>query len=208
MADSPSLHSSSTSASQSTKQLLDELDSLMQRMLAVPVQPADVETAPPPSPAPRQVELKPAPITPVVQAPPSLMQTPPAPHSPVASEPFPPLVPIIVKRPKGVAAEMQVISAPPAPVPRQQEPVAAQPPQNPKSPWMNPTAPKASPRPAVPGWGSRILLAMNRSYDRGTDRLGPLGRWLRGEMGRSLLGWIGLAMLVVALAWAAVLFLG
>src|SRR5580693_8141110 len=62
MADFPSPRSPQTSASQSTRQLLDELDSLMQRMLAVPVQPVDSEPAPEAvAPAPRQVALVPVP---------------------------------------------------------------------------------------------------------------------------------------------------
>ena len=35
-----------------------------------------------------------------------------------------------------------------------------------------------------------------------------LGRWLRGEQARSILGWTGAAMLTAALVWAAVRFLG
>ena len=206
MADSPSLYSSSTSASQSTKQLLDELDALMQRMLAVPVQPAETEAAPQAGPEPRQVELMPAPITPVVQAPP--LPQPAAPAEPFLPAAAVPLVPIIVQRPTGVAAATPAQPRPPAPASPRAEQAAVQPLPKPRSPWMNPTATKTSVGLAVPGWGSRLLLAVNRMYDRGTDRLGPVGRWLRGETGRSLLGWTGLAMVVVALVWAAVLFLG
>jgi hypothetical protein len=40
-----------------------------------------------------------------------------------------------------------------------------------------------------------------------TKILGPLGAWLRGEQGRSLLGWSGIAMLTVAVIWALLVFL-
>jgi len=52
------------------------------------------------------------------------------------------------------------------------------------------------------------LLAMNYTFDRGSRLLGAPGRWLRGEQGRSIVGWSGIAMIVVALIWAAILFLG
>ena len=58
------------------------------------------------------------------------------------------------------------------------------------------------------GLVSQTFLAVNRLYDRSTAWLGPVGRWLRGEQGRSLLGWTGAAMLAAALVWAAVRYLG
>jgi hypothetical protein len=200
MADSPSPRSPQSSASQSTRQLLDELDSLMQRMLAVPVQAADGEAAPvvaepPAGPAPRQVELVPPPI-----APPAVhTQLPVEAPGPLAQ----PLMPIILQRPKNMVGAM------PAPA-RSQGPVKSAQPSaaNPKPAWMSPTAGKLPPVPEAPGSFSHLLIALNRSYDRGTDWLGPVGRWLRSEQGRALLGWTGLAMLTVALAWAALRFLG
>ena len=72
---------------------------------------------------------------------------------------------------------------------------------------MNPTAAKPPRAPAEPGWGTDLLVALNRSYDRGTVWLGKPGRWLRSDKGRALLGWTGLAMFVSALVWAAVRFL-
>jgi hypothetical protein len=202
MADSPSPRSPQTSASQSTRQLLDELDTLMQRMLAVPVQTADMEPAEAPAqvpavPAPRQVGLVPPPIA----APAVHTQAPVEPSVPLTQ----PLMPIILQRPKGQVAEKPAPSRAPAP-PKPAPQLAPAP--DPKPAWMSPTADKLPAVAAVPGMMSRWLIALNRSYDRGTDWLGPLGRWLRSEQGRSLLGWMGLGMLAVAMVWAAVRFLG
>jgi hypothetical protein len=210
MADSPSPRSPQSTAGQSTRQLLDELDALMQRMLAVPVQPGDSEPAPAPEPvreaaatAPRNVELVPAPI--------AVTAVPAADFRELAQEKPPspvPLMPIILTRPKASVAEMPAFPCVQAPLP-QRKPTA--PPEAlPKPPpaWMNPAATKVAPPPAATGRGTALLIALNRGYDRLTDWLGPLGRWMRGEQGRSVLGWTGLAMLVSAVVWAAFRFLG
>jgi hypothetical protein len=52
-----------------------------------------------------------------------------------------------------------------------------------------------------------LLVGINRTFDRSTAWLGGLGRWLRGEHGRALIGWMGVAMLGAALVWAALRFL-
>jgi hypothetical protein len=52
------------------------------------------------------------------------------------------------------------------------------------------------------------LLSMNDAFERCTRLFGPLGRWLRGEHGRSIVGLSGIVMLAIALVWAAILFLG
>jgi hypothetical protein len=219
MADSPSPRSPQSTAGQSTRHLLDELDALMQRMLAVPVQAADNEPAQPAdlgqeaaAPQPRHVELVPAPIA--VSAIPAAA-TEPAPPEPPSGLP---LMPIILKRPKGAAVDMPAfprMQAPPqqrkpgpaaAPVPS--APTAPESLPNPRPAWMNPTAPKFSPPPPTTSWATNLLVVLNRTYDRLTDWLGPLGRWLRSEQGRAVLGRSGLAMLAGALAWAAFRFLG
>jgi hypothetical protein len=53
----------------------------------------------------------------------------------------------------------------------------------------------------------RVLIVVNRTFDRGTAWLGGAGRWLRGEQGRAAIGWTGIAMLGAALVWAALRFL-
>jgi hypothetical protein len=234
MADSPSLRSSEGSASQSTRQLLDELDALMQRMLAVPVEKGDspeaAEAAPRPAepavkvevplppqfinstPAPRTVELLPTPI--VVQA--------PAPRPPVGgfaatvAEPeaaaptyipvgAEPLLPLIVQRPPSLVAEIPPLPRVQPPAPVRKVTVEPAPPARPA--WMNPTAVKPPAAPVRIGNVTQLLVMINRSYDRGTALLGGPGRWLRSQQGRAMLGWTGLAMLITALVWAALRFL-
>lgn len=45
----------------------------------------------------------------------------------------------------------------------------------------------------------RPLLWINRVFDRTVGRLGRPGRWLRGTAGRTLLGWLGILCLAGAL---------
>jgi hypothetical protein len=54
-------------------------------------------------------------------------------------------------------------------------------------------------------WPLRPLLWINLAFDYGTGWLGPLGCWLRGPLGRGVLGWGGLLLLVGALVWIALL---
>ncbi len=54
-------------------------------------------------------------------------------------------------------------------------------------------------------WGNWLfqpLLWINQAYDRATPWLGPLGRWLRSPGGRSVLGYTGLTLLALAIAWS------
>jgi hypothetical protein len=232
MADNPtSATSSENVANQSTRQLLDELDALMQRMLALPVQPSDDEPGPQPvapptppaaaDPAPVasrtltvQAQISPLPATqelvvtrtaaPVVKAP--AVQPPPrridleppdmtAPtYVPLGAEP---LLPLILQRPRKPGLE---VLAPKSPAPAPPKPATA--------PQLAPPPSPPLPTPHAPAWGSGWVHALNRRYDRATDWLGPLGRWLRGRQGRNLLGWLGLVMLAAAVGWALVQFLG
>jgi hypothetical protein len=50
-----------------------------------------------------------------------------------------------------------------------------------------------------PAWLLRPLLWSNRAFDRWTGWLGRPGRWLRGPLGRAVLGWVGLGLWAVAL---------
>jgi hypothetical protein len=59
-----------------------------------------------------------------------------------------------------------------------------------------------------PTWLLGPVVWANQVFDRGTDRLGATGRWLRGSRGRSLLGWVGLGLLGLALGWQALAWMG
>jgi hypothetical protein len=254
MADLPSPRSPDDPAGQSTRQLLEELDDLMQRMLALPVQQGDEESAPEQpaalktiAPTSADVQSKKpfkgtdtghrspdsghksvhllhvpamrvtvqAPVTgqpaqdvaatagqatrpkPAERTPPSyrdkVLDEDPAPtYLPVGAEP---LLPILLQHPS--KAPTKAPATPPASPPRPQ-PVA------PRPSWM-PT-PSASPPVAQGSFG--WLLTINENFDTCTRLLGPAGHWLRGEQGRSIVGWSGLAMIAAALIWAAILFLG
>ncbi|HYV34357.1 MAG TPA: hypothetical protein VE988_01555, partial [Gemmataceae bacterium] len=110
-----------------------------------------------------------------------------------------PLVPILLKRPKKMAERRGPPLLPPTMPPRP-EPLPA-----PRPSWLN------APPPSVPETHGRVmtwLLNINGSFDTLTKILGPLGRWLRGDQGRFLIGWCGLAMIIVAVIWALLAFLG
>jgi hypothetical protein len=254
MADVPSPRSTDSPASPSTRQLLEELDDLMQRMLALPVEQGEEEppatpetnttgvlktaellpqkrTAEPPS-SPRNVHLLHVPATrvtvhgpvadqsdgarsvaasqpaqevaaravpgvkPEAAAPPSGRNKPPdaafAPtYVPVGAES---LLPILLQHP-GKAQQKDVTPESPLPRPKPLPPI--------RPTWKQtlPTAPRAASGPRQ--W----LMAINGAFDGFTSWLGPVGQWLRSEQGRSIVGWSGLAMIVAALLWAAILFL-
>jgi hypothetical protein len=248
MADPLSHPSPQPPAGQSTRQLLDELDALMQRMLALPVQAAEDEPPDPeppaPSPPPRRT---PSPVEAWKVEPPASAAAqeiivngrdaaPPAKEEPQPPAPAPaavvpprvrapelvppprdsvpvlplaaptylplgaePLLPLILQRPGAKPAR-------PAEPPPSGAPV---PPPPPKPQWLKPAAPGRPAAPPVvavaPSGG--LLVGINRHFDRATAWLGGAGRWLRGEQGRNLLGWTGVAMLGAALVWAALRFL-
>ena len=59
--------------------------------------------------------------------------------------------------------------------------------------------------PSSSRWWLYPVVGLNLLFDGLTFLLGPLGRWLRGETGRLLIGWAGVALLLAGLVWA---FLG
>jgi hypothetical protein len=245
MADSPSNRAPDTAASQSTRQMLDDLDALMQRMLALPVQTPDEEGQPPtvvepapvatPAPAAAQYPVHPPAVT--VQAPMpsaahddyvgrSLETRPKAPErAPVlrpAHEDSPePTVAAPTYLPEGAEALLPVILHPPGAKKEAtlQSGSAAAPVVTPPAPSPSPSlaprplglksapARRPTPSPLGPGWSMRLLIYLNRSFDRCTPWLGGAGRWLRSDHGRTVVGWTGVAMFAVALVWAALRFL-
>ena len=161
-----------------TRQLLDELDALMERMLALPVDdPGGAEPLPPPRS--------------------HLWREPAVP--PVSSIELPPP---LTTRLESMQPTATPESAPP--------PTAA---ATTTSPPPIRTSPRWSPKTVLEGgsdaplpelrtvWWVRPLLWSNRAFDRATLQLGTIGRWLRGETGRIVLGWTGLALLLLALTF-------
>ncbi len=207
--------------SHGTSQLLDELDALMQRMLAVPVNElGDVPEAkdnvvpatetiavsqlsPPPSPV-RPGAPTAAPNEKMVvnahQAAPAL----PTPHHRPEPERPPVRVPPVLPGPGEVPLGGFW------PHPALQSPHFREPAGQPAPPHWSPSpgqrTPSSAVRPTVAvlpaaSWWLHSLLWSNRRFDRWTGSLGSPGRWIQGPAGRMVLGWLGIGLLVGSLAW-------
>jgi hypothetical protein len=195
-----------------TRQQLDELDALMQRMLALPVNPMEEPPDEPPKQPPNEdmadnAGTAPAAVpSPVAAAKASdaedavkkrLADTvlPHASQQEVLGTPSP-VLDAEYRAPAPAASKLStryaVRATPPTPSPRP------------------PILPSPAPPPAVSevtvlqppfAWPLRPLLWLNLAFDQSTTWLGPLGGWLRGPSGRALLGWGGLLLLAAALVW-------
>ena len=190
-----------------TRQQLDELDSLLQRMLTLPLNPADGGT-PTPAPATGWRVDPPAPATapaPHIAAPP-LPPDPPAARAPVVAVPIrpprpapPPPAPMPSPEPAVPAVERRAappprISAPPVAVP--------EPHFEPPSPFegMAPARPELAAAPEEESSPVPValwpLVALNWTVDLLLGLFGPPGRFLRSGFGKYLLGLAGLALLI------------
>jgi len=205
--------------------MLDELDSLMERMLALPV--GDAEELPP---LPRDVR-KPATVTATLTVEePAVGQSLPEKvpqDEPMADEPK--LFPERAEKEKKPSVPLWEDPAPPTPTPEpppvtvrerfdRSEPLhephfkqetfeeELPPPMAITRPIQIVTSPADDGMRAPIGAGSVYLWPLvwvNRSFDQCTTLLGPLGRRLRGSRGRTLLGIVGIVCLGVAGAWVA-----
>jgi hypothetical protein len=181
-----------TPAPQPTRQQLDDLDALLQRMLALPVNPAEEPT--PPAPPPPEV-----PAFPETLAPPAgnMILADPVPFippDPVAASPIPVSIPLAAPPP---AAALPLPLFNPVPPAERRGPVLPQP----DRPLSGRQALIAS-RPPAPPLLLRPVLWLNRQFDGLAFGLGAPGRWLRRPVGRTLLGIAGLALLAAAVALA------
>jgi hypothetical protein len=190
---------------QSTKQMLDELDALMEKMLSLPTN--DADDAPP---FPQEV-IKPPAWTPTLSATLTLLE-PPAP-GPLTS---PPTASSYFSTPEPLSAHPSVnpphfASDPALPGPA---PIGYQPALQPE-PLTNQVVPSSVlrelqplleriPEPATPVttlWIYLPLLWINQAFDRSTTILGPAGFLLRSQVIRALLGLSGVALMVLAVGW-------
>ncbi|MCI0639637.1 MAG: hypothetical protein L0Y72_15450 [Gemmataceae bacterium] len=190
---------------QSTRQLLDELDALMERMLALPVNEAE-------GPTPALPELAPAPT---VSA--TLTVLPPQPLSPTGARGEVARV-LPLHRPERAPQDPHIFresslenqaqyatkeetesheltedKAPdefldvvPPPI------MALQPPH---------ISTASPPRRSWGSWIYHPALWFNLIFDRLTMLLGGPGQWLRSRHGRSVLGFAGLTLLALAVGW-------
>jgi hypothetical protein len=53
-----------------------------------------------------------------------------------------------------------------------------------------------------------VLIRANQAFDRWTYPLGTAGHWLRSMEGRGVLGWVGVALLMIALIWGILDWMG
>lgn len=181
-----------------TRQQLDELDALLQRMLSVPL-------APPDTPLPGGLGRADAP-----PLPPAWRPDPPAPASaPAASLPQlalmePPSSAKIEPEPKPVAkAEPKPPTPEPKPVAKAPTPAPAKPQTAPTpAPTPAPAKPQVSAAPPVP-LPLLPLVALNAAFDSACGLLGPLGRVLRSGFFKHIYGLAGLGLLAYTIAHVA-----
>jgi hypothetical protein len=221
-----------------TRQMLDELDALMERMLAVPI--AESPEAAPPQTAATQPSSRPMAATlTLLQAPvdePSAPYRPPSGPAPAT----PAFDPAHAATNPSHLPPRGAINSSAAPVWSEMAgyPSLVYPPAEASEPYPElpalPDAPAATPEPlshfALPpasapsldelladvpeppaslaAWIILPVLWGNRLFDQGTLLLGENGSWLRGTIGRSALGMAGLILFGAALLWLARDWLG
>jgi len=166
------------SANDLTRQQLDELDELLQRMLALPITSADAGSA---APAPASLGQAPSMR---LTAPPLPTMEPPRPvFSPLPAPPMPapePTTPIIDR--KVVAPSVQIRTAHHAPAPATSPANPAEPPREPVFFLLWP------------------LVALNWLFDATIGLFGPPGWLIRSGFGKNVLGLAGIALLLYTAA--------
>jgi len=168
-----------TATVQSTRQLLDELDELMERMLALPIE--DADQPPPAQPVAATLTLLESPTDAAAAA----DATAPASGPDVVADGTLPQYLIAIDEPAAAASAAEL----PATITSAGVPEATP---------LLPLPQRLQPRPSL---SYQFLLWINGGYDRGTFWLGRRGNWLRGRAFRWVLGFFGLALLAAAAAW-------
>jgi len=172
-----------TPAPQPTRQHLDDLDALLQRMLALPVDPSDEAAPPEPSVEPEPVYHD--------------ALTPPPGNMIVADAGALPPPPRPTPRPAVVSAPVSLPLLNPLAPAERRAPILP-PPDQPRSPLQSLIAS----RPPRPPLVLRPILWLNRRFDGLAFALGMPGRWLRRPIGRTVLGIVGLLLLAAAVVLA------
>jgi hypothetical protein len=185
-----------TSGLHATRQMIDELDALMERMLALPVNDQDEPEAPrtpvsSPAAAPLTAKL-------------TLLQVP-AEEAPQSAH--------VGTNPSHLPVLGVVRSANPPPSAPTLPPLpeAAPVPVTPLSDRVVPSAVHPDldslicevpePTGSLGSWFIVLLVWGNRLFDHSTAYLGEPGRWLRGTVGRLMLGLSGIALFAAACWW-------
>lgn len=213
-----------------TRQQLDELDALLQRMLALPVNqleeqpPAEAEPETPPAAEAAPPRSAGPPVSYVVvetAQPPKMPDETPAPTAEDDGGDWVPLRsswqpsdqtwgPLAEKwlqnhSPGSLSAELPPPPEPPVPPSATEEPPAARI-ENEFVGLSSPTA-VAAPPPTEDGpppvaWPLLPLVGLNKAFDACLTPLGPPGRWLSSPPGRMVLGFVGVLCLGAALVLA------
>jgi hypothetical protein len=176
-----------------TRQMLDELDALMERMLALPI--GDVEPAAPPDGGPPNARHTPT-LAAKLTLLPAPSDEPPldAPHSGTNPSHLP-TVAIIRSATAGLPPSLETAAPTPEPLASHVVP----PPMVPSADALRTEVPE--PPATLAGWLILPLLWGNRLFDLGTVLLGEPGSWLRSPGGRGVLGVAGLLLLAAACVW-------
>lgn len=208
-----------------TRQQLDELDALLQRMLALPLNPPDAASPAPAAPLPLPPDAVPAAKNWRVDPP---APTPaPAPHvRPPEPEPAPwvppaavtapepeRLAPPVARLPEPEPEPVAVVPPPPVkvavpepvPVPERRsrpKPIAVAPPPPAPVPEAPPPAPPTTAGPPVAPilWP---LVALNWVTDRVLGLFGPPGWALRSSLGKNAIGLAGIGLIAYTAAHVA-----
>ncbi len=202
MSLSPATRPTESANPRSTRQLLDELDALMDKMLALPVE----DEPPPNEPAaatltmiePDEVEI---PIKRVRQRQarePKSSKSSTTRHEPRDGDTPAPLWTAGLFDITPVAAD--VLVSPDVEVAKPAETAV----RNQPPPAVATAFRREPPRPlpkSSASWMMGTLVVWDRGFRRMTRRLGPIGWLLRTGVGRILLGLAGLAFWIVALVW-------
>lgn len=171
---------------QSTKQMLDELDALMDRMLSLPV--TEAEEAPPLPEKPAVLSAK---LT-LLEAP---VQPPPLPPALDVPRPNPPVNP-----PHFATQNARSESAIPVVEPPPQPPVLTNDVTPPSvMPQIEPLLAETQSAPASLGFSP--LVWINECFDRVVGAFPGIGTLLRSPSGRGALGFLGIVLSAAAFGW-------
>jgi hypothetical protein len=230
MSATKTLRSPDGSSLQGTRQLLDELDALMEKMLSLPVGDTDTPTPPPPElrlptlsatltvlepPAPASAKpTASAPTTPAAQTREESLASPARWSSPADLTPrSSPVDPALPPAPSYAVsldpaeeedrfAPMQPLE-PPEEAPQEAPNQAASAPIPP--PILDLRIPEVTtlplPQRSWKGLAAAPVWWLNAGFDLLTRPFGLPGRWLRVGSGRTLLGYAGIGLLLAAGLW-------
>ena len=179
-----------------TRQQLDELDALLQRMLTLPVHSPEANVSATPAPAATNWRLDSS--GPTLSAAPHL-SAPPLPIERVRMPETQPLASPVVRTPSAHVPEPEPafpVSVPAPPVERRPAPAPV------ARPAYIAPAPQPTPRESVP-FVLLPLVALNWTVDSILGLCGPPGWLLRSGFGKNLLGLLGVGLLAYTTAHIA-----